>query len=69
MIVTRQSPVKVSLRQPDYVSISSVHHFTTQTPGFESWHTHDRAPFCLWDYESETFRQPLIRELDWMFTE
>lgn len=83
MIVTRKSPVKVSLRQPAYVSSSSPHKdqsqsqsqsqsqrphlFTTQTPGFGSRHVHDRAPFSLWDYESTTFREPLARELDWMF--
>jgi len=81
MIVTRKSPVKVSLRQPAYVPSSSPykaqsqsqsqsqrpHLFTTQNPGFGSRHVHDKAPFSLWDYESSTFREPLARELDWMF--
>ena len=81
MIVTRKSPVKVSPRQPAYVPSSSPHKdqsqsqsqsqrpnlFTTQNPGFGSRHVHDRAPFSLWDYESATFREPLARELDWMF--
>lgn len=81
MIITRNSPVKVTLRQPVYVSSPSPHTdqsksqsqserprlFTTQNPGFGSRHVYDRAPFSLWDYESETFREPLARELNWMF--
>ena len=78
----RKSPVKISLPQPAYVSSSNPHNdqsqsqsqqphlFTTQNtqnPGFGSRHVHDRAPFSLWDYESTTFREPLARELDWMF--
>ncbi|KAL9102382.1 MAG: hypothetical protein Q9163_002475 [Psora crenata] len=81
MTVTRISPVKVSLRQPVYVSSASPHNdqslsqsqpprphlFTTQIPGFGSRHVHDRAPFSLWDHESATFREPVARELDWIF--
>ena len=68
MIVTRQSPVKIQLPKPIYVSVSSDHGFRTQNPGFGSRHIYDTAPFCLWDYDSTTFREPLARELDWMFT-
>ncbi|KAI4135290.1 MAG: hypothetical protein LQ347_000808 [Umbilicaria vellea] len=81
MIVTRKTPVQVSLRQPAYVPSSSPckdqsqsqsqsqrpRLFTTQNPGFGSRHVHDTAPFSLWDDESATFREPLTRELDWMF--
>ena len=81
MIVTRQSPVKLSLREPVFVSSSSPHKdqsqsqsqsqrprlFMTQSPGFGSRHVHDTAPFSLWDYESTTFREPLAHELDWIF--
>jgi len=83
MIVTRNSPVKISLRKPVYVPRSSPHKdqspsqsqsqsqrpqpFTTQNPGFGSRHVHDSAPFSLWDHESAAFREPRANELDWMF--
>ena len=41
--------------------------FTAQNSGFGSRHVYDRAPFSLWDHENATFREPLARELDWMF--
>ncbi len=83
MIVTRNSPVKISLRKPVYVPRSNPHKdqspsqcqcqsqrpqlFTTQNPGFGSRHVHDSAPFSLWDHESAAFREPRANELDWMF--
>ena len=82
MISTRISPVKVTFRQPVYVSSPSPSKdqtesqpqterpqlFTTRTPGFGSRHVYDRAPFSLWERESASFRGLLPHEQEWIFT-